>query len=538
MKNPNLSSRTTYSYQGAIKITHLLLFAIVSCYGTARAQNAKLDEIKKLIATNYTDNINDSAIMAAAIRGIMQSLDPYSQYLSPEAYQRMQERFNPESSTGIGITITSSHDTITVFQVKASSPADKVGMLPGDRIMKIGKESAIGLTRDDALGKLADPTFEGKVEVTVFRPNGERLMLFTITPREIPAEKKIVWQMLNDTTGYIRFSIFSQNINVDIHAGILSLQKQGMHSLVLDLRDNGGGLVKEAADIASEFIGGNSKLFTLQGKTPESKENYYAGDKAPFEKLPLVLLVDDGTASASELLAGALQDLDRAFIIGTQTFGKSLSQRTFPLSTGGALKLTCFRAYLPSGRLVQRRYNGSSYLAERFNFDSIMDNYDHTCEAPSVSKQFRPFLTFYGRKVYGGQGIIPDYIIPEGVLHPSTQRLFDERIFVDLTMQYLPSHAATLRNDFTVNNFMADFRAPKSVISDLESLAKQWKIEVDPKELALDWDRIEHQFAIQLAYQLFGDDAWRMPDPKKDKALALALGHQSQARKMSELADK
>lgn len=538
MNNHNLSRLAVRHYQGALKVTHLFLFLVAVTYTTVRAQNLKLEEIKNIIAKNYTDSVNDSAIMAAAIRGIMQSLDPYSEYLSPDEYQRMQDRFHPGTSMGIGIGVTSSHDTITVFRVKAFSPADKVGILPGDRIITIGKENAIGFSWQESLDKLANPTFEGKVEMTIYRPEGGKLMLVDVTPRELPAEKKIVWQMLNDTTGYMRFAIFSDNINADVHAGILALEKLGMRSLVLDLRDNSGGLVREAAAIAKEFVGGNSKLFTLSGKTAESKGTYYANDKAPFEKLPLTLLVDDGTASASELLAGALQDLDRAFIIGSPTYGKSMVQNLYPLGNGGALKLTSARAYLPSGRLMQRRYNGASYLSERFIFDSVEDNYDHKSEAPSVSKQYRPFLTFYGRKVFGGQGIIPDYLIPQGVLHPSTERLFNENIILDFAMQYLPYHAAGLKEEFTMNNFMSDFHAPKTMISDLALLAKECRIEIDPKELVLDRERIEHAFAIQLAYQLFGDEAWRMPDPGKDSALALALSHQSQAQKMSELADK
>lgn len=518
-----------------LKLTYLVLIIFAVC--SARIYAQKLEEIKKLIENNYTDSTNESALMTAAIRGMMQSLDPYSAYLDPEQYRKMQERYYPESSTGIGIDITLSHDTVIVFKVIASSPADRLGMLPGDKILKIGDASAIGLSYDEALGKLGDPTFEGKVEIVAFRPKGERMMLFTVTPRELPAQKQIVWQMLNDTTGYLRFGIFSENIGADIHTGILSLQKQGMHSLILDLRGNGGGFVNEAAGIAKEFIGGNAKLFTLSGRSAKDAI-YYANETAPFEKLPLILLVDDWTASASELLAGALQDLDRAFIIGIQTYGKSLSQQIFPLNNGGALKLTCSKAFMPSGRLLQRQYKGATYLTQRFSLDTIADNYEHSWEAPSVSKRFKPYLTAYGRKVYGGAGVIPDYLIPESPLLPSTERIFDERLLLDLAMQYLPLHGAQLKSDYSAANFMAEFRAPKSLLADLSALAKENKIEVDPKELTHDYQRIEHVFTIQLAYQLFGDDAWRMPDPAKDEALRLALARQSQAQKMPELAAK
>ncbi|MEP7235283.1 MAG: hypothetical protein ABI778_08305, partial [Ignavibacteriota bacterium] len=163
-----------------------------------------------------------------------------------------------------------------------------------------------------------------------------------------------------------------------------------------------------------------------------------------------------------------------------------MTQRLFPLRDGGSLKLTCARAYLPSGRLLQRRYDGATYLNERFRFDSITDNYEHSSEAASVSKAYRPYLTYFGRKVYGGQGVIPDYILPQPMIHQSMQRLLDEQAFVNLAMAYLPAHAAELRDKYSVGSFMAEFHSPKTLISDLERLAKEWRIEIDPKELALD----------------------------------------------------
>ncbi|MEP7235282.1 MAG: S41 family peptidase [Ignavibacteriota bacterium] len=320
MENRSHPRRTGIPYPAAARSTSLILLALLLSSGYLAAQTAKqFEEIRQLIAKNYTDSVSDSAMITAAIRGILESLDPYSSYLSPDAVRRFNTRFEPESTFGIGVAVTFSHDTLVVFKVKPFSPADKVGILPGDCILKIGMQTALGISRDDAEDRLSSPTFDGKVEITIFRPVSGSLKLFTVTPRELGVEREVVSKMLDDTTGYIRFGTFSREISLPVHTRILSLQASGMRSLILDLRNNGGGFVSEAAAIAREFVGGKLKLFTLSGKNNTESEMYYANETAPFEKLPLVLLVNDGTASASELLSGALQDLDRAFIVGSPT---------------------------------------------------------------------------------------------------------------------------------------------------------------------------------------------------------------------------
>jgi len=384
-------------------------------------QLRKLEEAFSLITKKYVEDVDSSKLARDAIEGMIDGLDPHSVYIDADRMSDVRENFDG-AFEGIGISYewtagVDGRDTVTVIVPLSGGPSEEVGILPGDRIIKVDGEDAIGFTRDDV-----DKNLKGRkgseVVVTVKRPRYPKILDFTITRDKIPIYTVDAGYMIDAETGYIKLNRFARTTHEEVLAALVDLKNQGMTRLILDLRGNAGGYMEMAISVADEFLASGKTVVATRSRHTEFNGEYGATTRGVFESKPIIVLVDENSASASEIVAGALQDHDRALIVGRRTFGKGLVQRQYPLSDGSVIQMTTSRYYTPSGRLIQTPYtkgDREGYYKEhyqRFQNGAINDVDEFMRAAPDSLK----FYTSSGRLVLGGGGIIPDVIVPRDSL--------------------------------------------------------------------------------------------------------------------------
>jgi len=367
-----------------------------------------VQQVLDLIKRKYVDNEDIDSLGNLAIQTILSKLDPHSIYLPAQELKQVNEDLEGQFF-GIGIEFNIIHDTVNVVNVLSKGPSEKAGLLIGDQIIKVDDSVVAGKKiTSQKLRKLIGGDAGEKVTITVFRNGIAKPIL--ITRGAVPLYSLDAAYMIADTVGYIRLNKFSETTYDEFMQSLLKLQKAGMKSLILDLRDNGGGILTEATNIADEFLSDNKMITYTEGAHSPKKE-YRAQKDGSFEKGKLVVLIDEGTASASEILSGALQDWGRATIVGRRSFGKGLVQEQYELSDGSGLRLTVARYYTPLGRSIQKSYSGGieAYehdLINRFKDGEMttMDSIKHTNE--------KKYTTAAGNILYGGGGITPDVFVP------------------------------------------------------------------------------------------------------------------------------
>jgi carboxyl-terminal processing protease len=375
----------------------------------ARDKKTSLQETLDLIRNKYVDKIGVDSLQDDAINEVMNHLDPHSIYIPASDVASVNEELEGNFE-GIGIEFNRFNDTVHVLYVIPGGPSDKAGLQIGDKIFKVNDSSIVnkGLFNDD-IKKLIRGKEGSRVKLTVLRDNTTQF--YEVVRGTIPLPSLDASFMTDATTGYIKLNKFAETTYREFMQAMENLQKQGMQKLILDLRDNPGGFVEKATNIADEFLDGDKLIVYTQGANMP-RQNYKAGKEGLFEKGKLVVLVNESTASASEILTGALQDWDRATIVGRRTYGKGLVQQPFELSDGSAVRLTIARYYTPSGRSIQRPYDKGKKI---YN-DDIYERYQHgelfSADSIHYSKDQKLYKTKSGRPVYGGGGIVPDIFVP------------------------------------------------------------------------------------------------------------------------------
>jgi carboxyl-terminal processing protease len=310
-----------------------------------------LVDVMGLVQENYVEVKDSKDLIVGAIHGMVRTLDPFSQFMEPESYKEMKTETEGQFG-GLGIRISVKNEWLTVITPLLGTPAYRIGILPDDRIVKIEGKVTQGMSIEDAVKQLRG-TPGTKVAITIVREGVKEPIDFNIT-REIIKIETIRSKMLRDGIGYIQLTEFSATSDKDLRAALDMLAKKNMKGLILDLRNNPGGLLDVAVDVCKEFVGDGKLIVYTQGRRAESRRDYVTQGKAPYGKLPMVVLVNRGSASGSEIVAGAMQDLKRALIVGTTTFGKGSVQSVFPMQEGNALRLTTAKYYTPSGRSIHR----------------------------------------------------------------------------------------------------------------------------------------------------------------------------------------
>lgn len=373
-------------------------------------QIEKLTEVMNYIDEYYVDSVNVDTVFDKAINDILQNLDPHSAYSTPEENKTMMETLEG-SFEGIGVQFNIMNDTVMVIATVSGRPAEKAGLRAGDRIVSVNGKSIAGIgIQSDKIFKMLRGKKGTKVKVGIRRPGFKEIYQYQITRDVIPTYSIDIVYMVNKTTGYIKINEFGNTTADEFAKAILKLKKQGMTSMIVDLRGNAGGFLDAAVNVCDEMLSNKQKIVSIEGLKVKP-EIIYATRKGNFEKGKVAILIDDFSASASEIVAGAIQDNDRGIIVGRRSFGKGLVQRQFNLADKSTIRLTTARYHTPSGRCIQKTYkNGTPAY-----YEELYDRYAHgemeNADSIKLDKSLK-YKTVSGRTVYGGGGIMPDYFVP------------------------------------------------------------------------------------------------------------------------------
>lgn len=480
----------------------------------------KFNEALTLIQKNYVEEVNTDKLTEAAIKGMLSELDPHSVYINAEQLKRVNEDFQG-SFEGIGVEFDIINDTITIVTPISGGPSEALGILAGDKIVKIDGQSSIKMTREDVPKKLRGPKGT-KVSVSIYRPGTPNLLEFEITRDKIPLYSVDASIMVNNDVGYVRVTRFSATTYDELMKALADLKSKGMQKLVVDLRNNPGGYLDQAFKIASSFIDRGKKIVYTKSRITQYNDEYVS-EGGDYTKMPLILLVNDGSASASEIVAGAIQDWDRGLIVGENTFGKGLVQRQYTLPDGSAIRVTTSRYYTPSGRLIQKPYVGAEYQKFIMN-ETEGDNLYHQQDKQDTSRP--EFKTMGGRTVYGGGGITPDYIEKLDTLTNYSIQLRRLNLFLEYTNNYYEENKDKIKaNHSDYLKFRDKFQVSTQMLNDLKSLASSRGVTFNEDQ----WNR-DLEFITTTIKSIIARDLWN-----NDGSMAVWLATDRQFLKAVEL---
>ena len=433
--------------------SYMILALVLLVTTTSQAQLTSPDALKlalvmEKVSRYYVDSINDTEVVEDAIEHLLHELDPHSSYLSKEELEELNEQLEGEFE-GIGVSFNILEDTIYIIRAISGGPSERVGIMAGDRIVKVEGETVAGtgITTRDVQRLLKGPKGT-MVDISIRRRSVNRLLEFTITRDKIPVHSLDASYMVNDRVGYVKLARFSHTSVEEFESAMKQLREEGMKDMILDLSGNGGGWLPVAVELADHFLSGSKEIVRTEGNSvPERK--YRARKSGLFEEGNLVVMIDGNSASASEIVSGAIQDWDRGVIVGRRSFGKGLVQQPFPLGDGSLIRLTVARYYTPTGRLIQKPYEDGY---EEYAMDLIhrYNNGELNSADSIVFPESQRYQTLtLNRTVYGGGGIMPDYFVPVDTTSYSDyyRQLINKGIFNRFVLQYVDEH----RNDYLEN---------------------------------------------------------------------------------------
>lgn len=466
---------------------------------------SKLIEASNKISSMYVDKVDEHKLVENAISGILNNLDPHSIYIPREEVKKMNEPL-VGNFDGIGVQFQIISDTVYVEQTISGGPSEKVGILPGDRIITVNDSSIVGknVTTTYITEKLRGKKGT-KVNVKIIRREQENPLDFVITRDKIPLVSIDASYMIEPTIGYIKLSKFSETSKAEFETAFRKLQKQGMKDLILDLGNNGGGYLKTATQIADEFLK-SGQLIVYTKNRNEDRDNYKASSHGYFEEGRLVILVNAFTASASEILSGAIQDWDRGLIVGQRTYGKGLVQQPVFLSDGSMMRLTTARYYTPSGRCIQRSYKDGiekykEEVIKRYN-DGELAKEDEIHFPDSLKKE----TMISHRNVYGGGGIMPDYYVPVDTSYESNYltELINKGTLYSFTSQCIEKYGKIWKNKYSnCQSFIKEFEVADTLLDKLNKQALKEKIKYNENDF-----KKSKQFLMLQIKALFARHLW------------------------------
>jgi len=477
-------------------------------------QEAKLKRLIDFIQYDYVDKVNTDSLLDMAITNMLSRLDPHSVYLPANRRKQIDEEMDGKF-VGVGIQFLMFKDSLTVSKVIPNGPSAKAGLLPGDRILMANKDTLYGKKMsNNAIIKKLKGKLNTKVKLRIYRKSTKKYINYTVTRNDVPIKSLDAFYMINDTLGYIKLNKFSATSYTEFHKALASLEKKGMKALVFDLRGNPGGYLKIAIKIADEFLGKGKLIVSTKNKGGRVEKSF-ATAKGDFKNARVFVLIDESSASASEIIAGALQDNDRGTIIGRRSFGKGLVQQELSLGDGSSVRLTTARYYTPTGRSIQKPYNhkgNKGYFREfekRFN-DGELTNADSIKVVDSLK-----FTTPKGKIVYGGGGIVPDVFVPIDTLGYMNSLYFNS--LNNFVFNYVDVHRTEFKNltftDFNTN-FDKDDLIFKAYLKRISKFVKPNKI---PKK------HLKFYLKAFFARELFDTNAFYKIYNQKDKMIAKVL---------------
>lgn len=494
-----------------------------SFFSSNISQFNKLNEVVNYINQEYVDTVNNKKLAEASIEAMLQTLDPHSSYIPSEDLQSVNEPLEGNFD-GIGIEFHIQADTIMVVTPLSGGPSEILGIQPGDRIVKIEGQDVAGIkiTNSDVMQKLRGPGGT-KVKISIFRRAAKKLIDYTITRGKIPIYSIDASYMIDAKIGYIKISRFAATTYEEYMQAFKKLESQGLETLVLDMRGNPGGYLNAATQIADEFLDDKKLIVYTQGKA-RPKSSYYAKEDGSFEKGKLIVLIDEGSASASEIVAGALQDWDRATIVGRRSFGKGLVQEQSVFPDGSALRLTVARYYTPTGRSIQKPYKEG---VEDYNNDLLLrlkkgelENADSIKFSDSLM-----FKTPGGKTVYGGGGIMPDIFVPLDTMNNSgyLSSIINKGLISQFTFDFVDKNRILLNDYKTFKEYNSKFQVNENIFNDFIKYVEKNGISKDTKGLIKSGGIIKTQIKANIARQIWKNEGFYPVIQEVDNTLKKAL---------------
>ena len=482
----------------------------------------RLNNLLHIIDDQYVDNVNIDSLVDKAIPQILSDLDPHSVYISAKEMQAANDDLKGLFS-GVGIEFNIRQDTLHVQNVVKNAPAEKAGLLAGDKVVSIDGKPFVGktVTNDEAMRRLKGPK-DTKVRIGVVRFGHKKPLEFTVTRGDIPQKSITASYMIDEKTGYIRIKNFGERTYPDLLIALAKLSTEGCKQLIIDLRDNTGGYLQSAVQMANEFLPKNKLMVYTQGRKSQRQE-YLSDGKGSYQRFPLVVLINEGSASASEIFAGAMQDNDRAVIIGRRSFGKGLVQQQLGFTDGSLIRLTIARYYTPSGRCIQKPYtagDGANYEQD------IYSRYQHGefFSQDSIKHTGPAYHTGIGRVVYGGGGITPDIFVAEDTLGVTSY--FKQAVMSGLILQFAYTYTDNNRQK------LSKFKTLKEIAAylDKQNLVEQFAAYADKHGLQRRnlMIRKSHKLLMRyinsrIIYSILDDEAWTEYLNEDDPVIAAAM---------------
>lgn len=482
----------------------------------------RLNNLLHIIDDQYVDNVNIDSLVDMAIPQILSDLDPHSVYIKAADAQKAADDLKA-SFSGIGVEFVIRQDTIHVQNVIKNGPAQQAGIIAGDKIVNVDGKPFVGkvVTNEEAMRRLKGPKGT-KVKVGVMRYGSKDVKYFTITRADIPQKSITAVYMLDENTGYIKVKNFGENTYAELLVALAELSQEGFSNLVIDLRDNTGGYLESAVQMINEFLPKNKLIVYTQGrKSP--RQDYKSDGRGSYQNIPLVVLINEASASASEIFAGAIQDNDRGTIIGRRSFGKGLVQKQMEFPDGSLIRLTVARYYTPSGRCIQKPYTAGDNVDYE---EDLLARYQHGefFSQDSIKHTGPAYHTGIGRVVYGGGGITPDIFVPEDTIGMTSY--FKEASMSGLILQFAFTY--TDDNRIKLNTYkdmmeLANYLKKENTVDKFATFANRNGLQRRNLMIKKSHSLLERSINSRIIYNMLDDNAWTQYINQDDKVINAAL---------------
>lgn len=482
----------------------------------------RLNNLLRIIDDQYVDTVNIDSLVEKAMPQILSELDPHSVYISAKDVQAVADDLKG-SFSGVGIEFTIREDTIHIQNVIAGGPAESAGLLAGDKIVAVDGKNFTGkqVTNSEAMRRLKGPK-NTKVKLGILRYGQKEVKNFVVTRDDIETKSIAAAYMIDEEVGYIRIKSFGEKTYYEFLTALAQLSQEGFSNLVIDLRDNVGGLMSSAIRIANEFLPAKRMIVYTEGRKMK-REEYLSDGRGSYQKIPLVVLINEGSASASEIFAGAMQDNDRATIIGRRSFGKGLVQQQIEFSDHSMIRLTIARYYTPSGRCIQKPYvDGKDKSYE----EDLVQRYLHGefFSQDSIQHKGPAFHTSIGRTVYGGGGITPDIFIPEDTLNLTSY--YKEAVMSGLVMQYAFQYTDDNRQLLREYDSLASLQAylkRQGLVERFVTYANQHGLQRRNLMIQKSYRLLDRFLTSRIVYNILNEEAWAEYINQDDPVIKSAL---------------
>ena len=482
----------------------------------------RLNNLLHIIDDQYVDNVNIDSLVDKAIPQILSDLDPHSVYITAKDMQAANDELKG-SFSGVGIEFNIREDTLHVQNVIKNAPAERAGLLAGDKVVSIDGKPFVGKTvsNDEAMRRLKGPK-DTKVRIGVLRYGHKKPLEFTVTRGDIPQKSITATYMLDDDTGYIRIKNFGERTYPDMLIALAKLSQEGCKNLVIDLRDNTGGFLQSAVQMANEFLPKNKLIVYTQGRKSQ-RQDYVSDGKGSYQRMPLVVLINEGSASSSEIFAGAMQDNDRATVIGRRSFGKGLVQQQMGFTDGSLIRLTIARYYTPSGRCIQKPYTTGD--AADYEQD-IYSRYQHGefFSQDSIKHTGPAYHTGIGRLVYGGGGITPDIFVGEDTIGVTSY--FKQAAMSGLILQFAYNYTDNNRQKlakYKTLKELTDYLGKQNVVEQFASYADKHGLQRRNLMIRKSHKMLSRFIISRIVYNMLDDEAWTQYLNEDDRVITAAL---------------